>query len=87
MTRFIFITWHDEPVNLAETSENLPKNYAIMGNVAVVNYIFESNEDDDLKDTTSPVIKSFFNIHLLTDQNDLWKKIVLYVFSNLMTLF
>ena len=46
-----------------------------MGNVAVVNYIFESDEDDDLKDITSPVIQSFFNIHLLTDQNDLCKKL------------
>ena len=44
---------------------------AVIGRVAAVNDFLESAEDDDLEDiTTSPAILSFFNIHLLTDQND-----------------
>ena len=47
----------------------------VIGSVAAVNDFLESDEDDDLEDiATSPAILSFFNIHLLTDQNDFWKK-------------
>ena len=48
----------------------------VVGSVAAVNDFLESDEDDDLEDiTTCPAILSFFNIHLLTDQNDFWKKL------------
>ena len=44
---------------------------AVIGSVAAVNDFLESDEDDDLEDiTTKPAILSFFNIHLLTDQDD-----------------
>ena len=44
---------------------------AVIGSVTAVNDFLESDGDDDLEDiTTSPAILSFFNIHLLTDQND-----------------
>ena len=44
---------------------------AVIGSVAAVNDFLESDEDDDLEDiTTKPAILSFFNIHLLTFQND-----------------
>ena len=44
---------------------------AVIGNVAAVNGFLESDEDDDLQDiTTSPAILSFYNILILTDQND-----------------
>ena len=43
---------------------------AVIGSVAAVNVFLESDEDDDLEDITSPAILSFFNIHLLTFQND-----------------
>ena len=42
---------------------------AVIGSVAAVNDFLESDEDDE-DITTSPAILSFFNIHLLTDQND-----------------
>ena len=42
----------------------------VVGSVAAVNDFLESDEDDDLEDITCPAILSFFNIHLLTDQND-----------------
>ena len=49
---------------------------AVIGSVAAVNVFLESDEDDDLEDiTTSPAILSFFNIHLLTFQNNFWKKL------------
>ena len=44
---------------------------AVIGSVAAVHVFLESDEDDDLEDIkTSPAILSFFNIHLLTFQND-----------------
>lgn len=43
---------------------------AIIGSIAAVNFFLESDEDDDLEDVTSPAIQSFFNIHLLTNQNN-----------------
>ena len=55
---------------------------AVIGSVAAVNDFLESDEDDE-DITTSPAILSFFNIHLLTDQNDFWKKLS----SNLITVF
>ena len=58
---------------------------AVIGSVAAVNDILESDEGDDLEDiTTSPAIQSFFNIHLLRWKLFL-KKVILFVFSNLMT--
>ena len=44
---------------------------AVIGSVAAVKVFLESYEGDDLEDiTTSLAILSFFNIHLLTFQND-----------------
>ena len=44
---------------------------AVIGSVAAMNVFLEIDEDEDLEDIkTSPVIISFFNIHLLTFQND-----------------
>ena len=44
---------------------------AVRGSADAVNVFLESDEDDDLENiTTSPAILSFFNIHLLTFQDD-----------------
>ena len=44
---------------------------AVIGSVAAVNDFLESDDDDDLEHvTTKPANLSFFNIYLLTDQND-----------------
>ena len=49
---------------------------AVVGSVAAVKVFLESDEDADLEDIkTSPAILSFYNIHLLTFQNDFWKKL------------
>ena len=51
--------------------KNLPEMAAMIDSVDAVNDFLESDEDVDLEDIIkSPAIQSFFNIHLLTDQND-----------------
>ena len=73
-------------ISLKQVKNINQKMAAVIGSVAAVVFL-ESDEDDNLRDiTTSPAVLSFFNIRLLTDQND-FKKMSSSFFFYFMTVF